>query len=85
MNAADKKLRSLLQQLTLGQAVKPVNLIEEKKAFLHPRWSHKKKSPTFKYKNAPSKWTDFEPILPLESMDAPDEVVEIYREKSLSY
>lgn len=81
MNARDKKLRNLLQQLTLGQAVKPLNLIEERKAFLHPRWSRKKKSPTFKYKNAPSKWTDFEPILPLESMDAPDEVVEIYREK----
>ena len=83
MNATDKKLRSLLQQLTLGQVVKPANLLEEKKVFLHPRWSRKKKSPTFKYKNAASNWTDFKPILPLEFMDAPDEVVEIYREKQL--
>lgn len=83
MNATDKKLRHLLQQLTLGQAVKPANLLEERKAFLHPRFSHKKKSPAFKYKNAHSKWTDFKPILPLSSMDAPDEVVEIYREKQL--
>ena len=83
MNATDKKLRSLLQQLPLSQVVKPANLLEEKKAFLHPRFSNKKKSPAFKYKNASSNWTDFKPILPLESMDAPDEVVEIYREKQL--
>jgi uncharacterized protein (TIGR02421 family) len=83
MNATDKKLRSLLQQLTLGQVVKPANLLEEKKAFLHPRFSNKRKSPAFKYRNAPSNWTDFKPVLPLESMDAPDEVVEIYREKQL--
>ena len=83
MNATDIKLRSLLQQLNLGQVVKPANLLEEKKAFLNPRFSHREKSPVFKYKNAPSIWTDFKPILPLESMDAPDEVVEIYREKQL--
>jgi len=83
MNATDKKLRSLLQQLTLGQVVKPTNLLEEKKAFLHPRFSRKKKSPAFKYKNTPSNWTDFEAVLPLESMNAPDEVVELYREKQL--
>jgi len=83
MNAADNKLRSLLQQLTLGQAVKPANLLEEKKAFLHPRFSHKKKPPAFKYKNSLLNWTKFKPILPLESMDAPDEVVELYREKQL--
>jgi hypothetical protein len=83
MNATDKKLKSLLQQLTLGQAVKPANLLEEKKAFLHSRFSIKKKSPAFKYKNVASRWTDFEPVLPLASMDAPDEVVEIYREKQL--
>lgn len=83
MIATDKKLRSLLQQLTLGQVVKPANLLEEKKAFLHPRFSRKKKSPAFKYKNTPSNWTDFEAVLPLESMNAPDEVVELYREKQL--
>ena len=83
MNATDKKLKSLLQQLTLGQAVKPANLLEEKKAFLNSRFSIKKKSPAFKYKNAASRWTDFEPVFPLSSMDAPDEVVEIYREKQL--
>jgi uncharacterized protein (TIGR02421 family) len=81
MNATDRKLRSLLQQLTLGQVVKPVNLLEEKKAFLNPRFFSIKKSPVFKYKNGPSDWSDFKPILPLESMDAPDEIIELYREK----
>ena len=83
MNATDKTLRRLLRQLTLGLVVKPVNLFEEKKAFLHPRFSQKKKSPVFKYKTTSSNWTDFKPILPLESLDAPDEVVELYREKQL--
>jgi len=83
MNATDKKLRSVLQQLTLGQVVKPANLLEEKKAFLHPRFANKKKSPVFKYENASLNWTDFRPVLPLASMDAPDEVIEIYREKQL--
>jgi uncharacterized protein (TIGR02421 family) len=81
MNATDKKLKDLLQQLNLGQMVKPTNLIEAKKAFLNPRPSGKRKSPAFQYKNAPSQWTDFKPVLPLESMDAPDEIIEIYREK----
>jgi len=81
MNAVDTRLRYLLQKLNLGPAVKPLNLTEERKAFLHPRWSHKKKSPTFKYKNDPSKWTNFNPVLSLESVEAPEEVVEIYREK----
>jgi uncharacterized protein (TIGR02421 family) len=83
MNATDKKLRNLLQQLNLGQVVKPENLLEEKKAFLHSRFSNTRKSPAFKYKNASSYWTDFEPVLPLEFMDAPDEIVDIYREKQL--
>jgi uncharacterized protein (TIGR02421 family) len=83
MNATDKKLRNLLQQLALGQAVKPANLLEERKAFLHPRFSRKKKSPAFKYNNTLSTWRDFEPELPLADMDAPDDVVEIYREKQL--
>jgi len=83
MNATDKKLRSLLQQLNLGPVVKPENLLEEKKAFLYPRFSNPRKSPAFKYKNASSNWRDFEPVLPLESMDAPDEIVDIYREKQL--
>ncbi len=83
MNATDKKLRRLLRQLTLAQAVKPANLLEEKKAFLHPRFSHKKTSPVFKYKSAPSNWTELKTSLPLESMDAPDDVLELYREKQL--
>ena len=83
MNATDKKLRSVLQQLTLGQVVRPANLFEEKKAFLHPRFSNKKKSPVFKYENASLNWADFKPVLPLASLDAPEEVIEIYREKQL--
>jgi uncharacterized protein (TIGR02421 family) len=83
MNATDKKLRYLLQQLNLGQVIKPANLLEEKKAFLNSRLSSKRKSPAFKYKYAPSKWTNFKPVLPLDSMDAPDEVIEIYREKQV--
>ena len=81
MNATDKKLRYFLQQLNLGQVVKPANLLEEKKAFLNSRLPSKRKSPAFKYKYASSKWKYFKPVLPLESMDAPDEVIEIYREK----
>ncbi len=81
MNAVDMKLRYLLKQLNLGSAVNPLNLIEEREAFLHPGLSRKKKSPTFKYKNTPSKWTEFEPALSLESIDAPEEVLEIYQEK----
>lgn len=83
MSDTDEKLKNLLQQLPLGQVVKPANLLEEKEAFLHPRFSRKKKSPAFKYKNAPANWTGFKPVLPLESMDAPDEIVELYREKQL--
>ena len=81
MNAVDTELRRLLQQLTLGSLVKPANLLEERKAFLYPRSPRRGKSPVYRYKNSPSKWADFEPILPLESIDAPEEVVEIYQEK----
>jgi uncharacterized protein (TIGR02421 family) len=81
MNATDKKLRYLLQQLNLGQVLKPINLHEEKNTFLNSRLPSKRKSPAFKYKYASSKWTNFKPVLPLESMDAPDEVIQIYREK----
>lgn len=82
MNATDRKLKSLLQHLPLGQVVKPVNLLEEKNTFLKRRFSHKK-SPKFKYKNIHSNWNDFKLILPLESMDAPDEILDLYREKQL--
>jgi uncharacterized protein (TIGR02421 family) len=81
MNAIDTKLRNLLEHLTLGPVVRPANLFEERKAFLHPRCSHREKSPVFKYENAPSQWNNFQPALSLESMDAPDEVFEIYQEK----
>ncbi|OEU60114.1 MAG: hypothetical protein BBJ57_05140, partial [Desulfobacterales bacterium PC51MH44] len=81
MNVVDTELRRLLQQLTLGSAVKPANLLEEKEAFLHPRFTHRGKSPVFRYTNSPSKWADFKPILSLESIDAPEEVVDIYHEK----
>ena len=81
MNSVDTKLRSLLQQLTLGSLVKPANLLEEREAFLHPRSQRREKSPVYRYKNSSIKWADFESILPLESIDAPEEVVEIYQEK----
>jgi len=81
MNAIDTKLRSLLEHLTLGPVVRPANLFEEKKAFLHPRSHRREKSPVFKYENSPSQWNNFKPVLSLESMNAPDEVLEIYEEK----
>jgi len=81
MNAIDTKLRSLLEHLALGPVVKPANLFEERKAFLHPRCPRREKSPVFKYENTLSQWNNFEPVFSLESMDAPDEVVEIYHEK----
>ena len=81
MNSVVTKLRSLLQQLTLGSLVKPANLLEEREAFLHPRSQSREKSPVYRYKNSPIKWADFESILPLKSIEAPEEVVEIYQEK----
>jgi hypothetical protein len=81
MNAVDTELRRLLQQLTLGSIVKPINLLEEREAFLNPSHPSKRRSPVFKYKDFSSRWTDFEPVLPLESIDAPEEIVEIYQEK----
>jgi len=81
MNIVDTELRHLLQQLSLGSLVKPANLIEEREAFLHPRFARREKSPVFRYKNSPSKWTDFEPVLSLESIDAPKEIVDIYQKK----
>jgi len=81
MHKVDTKLRRLLQQLILGSAVKPANLLEEREAFLHPRSPRRIKSPVFRYNNSPSQWADFEPALSLDSVDAPEEVVEIYREK----
>ncbi|MFC1489137.1 tyrosine/phenylalanine carboxypeptidase domain-containing protein [Thermodesulfobacteriota bacterium] len=81
MIAADKKLKNLLQQLSLGPAVKPLNLFEEREAFLHPRLSLRRKSPVFKYENSPLKWAGFKPFIPLESIDAPEDVIDIYNEK----
>jgi len=81
MNAPDKELRDLLKRLALGPAVKPSNLLEEREAFLSPRSSGSKNSPVFKYEDAASKWAGFKPVLSLEFDDAPEEVVEIYREK----
>jgi uncharacterized protein (TIGR02421 family) len=81
MNAIDTQLRSLLEHLALGPVVRPANLFEERKAFLHPRCPRREKSPMFTYENTPSDWKEFQPVLSLESMDAPDEVVEIYQEK----
>ena len=81
MNAIDTKLRSLLLHLALGPAVSPANLLEEKKTFLHPRFPRREKSPVYKYQNSPVQWNNFEPVLSLDSMDAPDEVFEIYEEK----
>jgi len=81
MNATDKKLKNLLQQLSLGPAVKPLNLLEEREAFLHPHLPLRRKSPVFKYENSPSKWADFKIFLSLESIDAPEDVIDIYNEK----
>jgi len=81
MHAVDTKLRRLLQQLTLGSAVKPANLLEEREAFLHPRSPRRVKSPVFRYNNSLSQWVDFEPALSPYSVDAPEEIVEIYQEK----
>ena len=81
MNVVDTQLRYLLQQLTLGSAVKPANLLEEREAFLQPRLARRVKSPVFRYNNSSSQWADFKPALSLDSVDAPEEIVEIYREK----
>ena len=81
MNAVDKELRRLLFRHTLGSVVKPVNLLEEKETFLNPRYLHGRKSPVYKYKNVSSTWNDIGPVLPLKTFDAPEEVVDIYREK----
>jgi uncharacterized protein (TIGR02421 family) len=81
MNLADIELRRLLQQLTLGSIVKPTNLLAERETFLHPRYPRRRKSPMFRYKDYSSTWPGFKPILPLESIEAPEEVVEIYKEK----
>ncbi len=35
----------------------------------------------FQYENSPFKYAGFDPLLPLETLDAPDEVVEIYQQK----
>lgn len=81
MNVIDTRLRSLLQRLTLSSAVKPANLDDEREAFLHPRFPRRIKSPVFQYENSPSKYAGFDPVLPLETLAAPDEVVEIYQQK----
>jgi len=81
MSATDKKLRNLLQQLSLGPAVKPSNLLEEREAFLHPRLPVRRKSPVFKYENSPSRWADLNTFFSLESIDAPENIIEIYNEK----
>ena len=78
MNATDKKLKNLLQQLSLGPAVKPLNLFEEREAFFHPRLPLGRKSPVFKYEDSLSKWADFKPSIFLESIDAPKDVIDIY-------
>jgi len=81
MLTIDKTLKSLLQRLNLSSAVKPANLLEERDAFLNSRFPRKRKSPVFKYNSSPSKWAEFDPALPLESINAPEEVIEIYAEK----
>lgn len=81
MNTADKELRHLLKQLALGPVVKPLNLFEQRDAFLSPRFSQRANSPVFKYEDVASKWTGVDPALSLESDDAPEEVVELYVEK----
>ncbi len=81
MIAADQELRNALQRLALGPAVKPVNLLAEKEAFLHSRRARRKKSPVFKYQGSPFRRSDMGPVLSLESDDAPPAVIEIYREK----
>lgn len=81
MNVVDIELRRLLQQLTLGSIVKPTNLLEERETFLHPRYPYRRKSPVFRYKNFSAAWGDVKPTLPLKSMNAPEEVVEVYQEK----
>ncbi|MBW1840316.1 MAG: DUF1704 domain-containing protein [Deltaproteobacteria bacterium] len=70
-----------MKQLSLGPAVKPSNMAEERKTFFHSRLSYRKKSPVFRYDKTSSKWADVDPVLPLESVDAPEAVIEIYREK----
>jgi uncharacterized protein (TIGR02421 family) len=83
MNTTDKKLTNLLKQLSLGPAVKPLNLLEEREAFFHPRLPSGRKSPVFKYENASSKWAGFKPFISLESIDDPEDVIDIYNEKLL--
>lgn len=81
MNAVDTKLKRLLEQVSLGPGINPLNLNEEREAFLHSRSPRRSKSPVFRYNNSPLQWADFKPVLHLDSMDAPEEVVEIYKEK----
>lgn len=81
MNAVDAKLKNILQQLNLGSAVMPANLDEERKAFLHPRLARRGRSPVFRYGNAPSRFNGLDTLLPLENIDAPGEVAEVYHEK----
>ena len=81
MITADQVLKNALQRLALGPAVKPTNLLAEKEAFLHPRFTCRKKSPVFKYQGSPSKWSDIKPVFSFESDDIPQSVIEIYREK----
>ena len=81
MNVVDIELRRLLRQLTLGSSVKPDNLLEERERFFQTRHARRRKSPMFKYKNDSAAWDDVKPSLPLESMNAPEEVIDIYREK----
>jgi uncharacterized protein (TIGR02421 family) len=81
MNTADKELRRLLKLLSLGPVVRPLNLIEQRDAFLSPRNARVGNSPVFKYEDFASKWTEVEPVLSLESSDAPQAVIELYLEK----
>ncbi len=81
MNTADKELRHLLKQLALGPAVKPLNLLEQRDNFLHPRSSSRAKSPVFIYRDFASKWAEVEPVLSLDTDDAPEDVVQLYEEK----
>lgn len=81
MNTVDIELRRLLQQLTLGSSVKPTNLLEERERFLKARYPFRRRSPMFTYKNDSAAWDNVKPSLPLASMNAPEGVVDIYREK----
>lgn len=81
MNVVDIELRRLLKQLTLGSTIKPTNLLEEREAFLHPRYPFRRKSPVYQYKDFSAAWGDVKPALPLKSISAPEEIVGIYQEK----